>query len=68
MLAKSQRALTESVRINVHQGPERIQYSNYKYFLDTEPPTFREVEEPLQANEWLNSIEQKFHLLNVADV
>jgi hypothetical protein len=47
MLAKSQRALTESVRINVHQGPEPIQYSNYKDFLDTEPPTFREAEEPL---------------------
>jgi hypothetical protein len=35
--------------------------------LDTKPPIFREAEESLQADEWLNSIEQKFHLLNVAD-
>jgi hypothetical protein len=67
MLAESQRALVKSIYNNVHQGPEPIQYSNYKDFLDTEPPIFREAEEPLQADEWLNSIEQKFHLLNVAD-
>jgi hypothetical protein len=29
--------------------------------LDTEPPIFWEAEEPLQADEWLNTIEQKFH-------
>jgi hypothetical protein len=57
MLAESQRALAESVHINVYQGPEPIQYINYKDFLDTEPPIFREAEEPLQADEWLNSIE-----------
>jgi hypothetical protein len=67
MLSESQRALAESVRINVYQGPEPIQYCNYKDFLDTEPPIFQEAEEPLQADEWLNSIEQKFRLLNVAD-
>jgi hypothetical protein len=57
MLAESQLALAECVSINVHQGPEPIQYNNYKDFLDPEPPIFREVEEPLQADEWLNSIE-----------
>jgi hypothetical protein len=46
-----------SVSINVHQGPEPIQYSKYKDFLDTEPPIFREAKEPLQVDEWLNSIE-----------
>jgi hypothetical protein len=35
--------------------------------LDTEPPIFREAEEPLQANEWLNTIEQKFRVLKVTD-
>jgi hypothetical protein len=35
--------------------------------LDTEPPIFREAKEPLQANEWLNTIEQKFRVLKVAD-
>jgi hypothetical protein len=67
MLAESQRALDESVRNQVHQEPEPAQYSNYKDFLDTEPPIFREVEEPLHADEWLNTIEQKFCVLKVAD-
>jgi hypothetical protein len=35
--------------------------------LDAEPPIFQEAEEPLQADEWLNFIEQKFRLLKVAD-
>ena len=35
--------------------------------MDTKPPIFKEVEEPLQANEWLNTIEQKFHLLRVIE-
>jgi hypothetical protein len=67
MLAESQRALDESVRDHVHQEPEPAQYSNYKDFLDTEPPIFREAEESLQADEWLNTIEQKFRVLKVAD-
>jgi hypothetical protein len=40
MLAESQRALDESVRNHVHQEPEHVQYSNYKDFLDIEPPIF----------------------------
>jgi flagellar biosynthesis chaperone FliJ len=40
MIAKSQRALVESCNSSVHQGPEPIQYSNYKDFLDTKPPIF----------------------------
>jgi hypothetical protein len=35
--------------------------------LDIEPPIFREPEEPLQADEWLNTIEHKFRLVKVAD-
>jgi hypothetical protein len=57
MIAESQCALVESCSSNVHQGPKLIQYSNYKDFLDTEPPIFWEAEESLQADEWLNSIE-----------
>ena len=48
-----------------HQRPEPNQYSEFKDFLDTKPPIFKEAEEPLQADEWLNTIEQKFHLLRV---
>jgi hypothetical protein len=60
ILAKSQHALDESVRNHVHQEPEPVQYNNYKDFLDTEPPIFGEAEEPLQADEWLNTIKQSF--------
>jgi hypothetical protein len=35
--------------------------------MDVKTPIFREVEEPLQADEWLNTIEQKFHLLRVTE-
>ena len=45
-----------------HQGPKPNQFSTFKDFLDTKPSIFKEAEEPLQANEWLNTIEQKFHL------
>ena len=49
------------------QGPEPNQYSTFKEFLDTKPPIFKVVEEPLQADEWLNTIEQKFRLLRVIE-
>ena len=49
------------------QGPKPNQYSSFKDFLDTKPPIFKVAEEPLQANEWLNTIEQKFHLLRVTE-
>ena len=49
------------------QGPEPNQHSTFKEFLDTKPPIFEVVEEPLQADKWLNTIEQKFHLLRVTE-
>jgi len=35
--------------------------------MDTKPPSFREVEEPLQAEEWMNTVEQKFRLLQLTE-
>ena len=40
-----------------HQGPKPNQFINFKDFLNTKPPTFKEVEEPLQEDERLNTIE-----------
>jgi hypothetical protein len=40
-----------------YQGLEPNQHSDFKDFLDTKPPLFKEAEEPLQADEWLNTIE-----------
>jgi len=33
----------------------------------TKPPSFREAEEPLQVEEWLNTAEQKFLLLRLTE-
>ena len=62
----SQRTMEETLRLiaqntararQQQQGPERNQYSSFKDFLDTKPPIFKMAEEPLQADEWLNTIE-----------
>ena len=64
MLAEGQRTMAEALRTIVNrdgrgprQGPKPNQYSDFKDFLDTKPPIFKEAEEPLQADEWLNTLE-----------
>jgi hypothetical protein len=51
MLAEAMRQMANHDGHHVRQGPKPNQYSTLKDFMDTKPPTFREVEEPLQANE-----------------
>ena len=72
----SQRTMEETLRLitqnmaHAHQqqqGPEPNQYYSFKDFLDTKPPVFKEAEEPMQSDEWLNTIEQKFHLLRLTE-
>jgi hypothetical protein len=67
MLADPMRQLANREARHGRQGPEPNQYSDFKDFLDTKPPLFKEEEEPLQADEWLNTIEQKFRLLCLTD-
>jgi hypothetical protein len=43
------------------------QDSSNQEFLGTYPPVFTQAEEPLQADEWLNTIEQKLRLLKCTD-
>ena len=69
MMVENQRMLTETINRmenqggrNAHEGPAPNQYNSFKDFMDTKPPPFREAEEPLQAEEWLNIMEQKFCL------
>jgi len=52
---------------NARQGGEPNQYSDFKDFHDTRPPIFKDVSEPLKADEWLNTLEQKFLLLRVTE-
>jgi hypothetical protein len=43
------------------------QYSNFKEFMDTRPPIFKEAVEPLEADEWINTMEQKFRVLRLTE-
>jgi len=43
------------------------QYSTFKDFMDTKPPIFKEATEPLEADEWINTMEQKFRLLRLIE-
>jgi hypothetical protein len=65
LLADAMRQLVNWDARHGRQGPEPNQHSDFKDFLDTKPPLFKEAEEPLQADEWLNTIEQKFRLLRL---
>jgi hypothetical protein len=67
LLAHAMRQLVNRDARHGCQGPEPNQHSDFKDFLDTKPPLFKEAEEPLQANEWLNTIEQKYRLLRLTD-
>ena len=62
----SQRTMEEALRLIAQNtarghpqqpGVEPNQHSTFKEFLDTKPPIFKVAEEPLQADEWLNTIE-----------
>jgi hypothetical protein len=67
LLAEVMRQLVNRDDRHVCQGPKPNQYSSFKDFMDTKPPIFREAKELLQADEWLNTIEQKFKLLRVTE-
>ena len=42
--------------------------STYVDFTDTRPPMFSKADEPLEADDWLRSIEQKFELIHCTEV
>ena len=42
--------------------------STYVDFTDTRPPVFSKADEPLEANDWLRTIEQKFELIHCTEV
>jgi len=74
MMVENQRLLTETINQmanqagrNAQHGLEPNQYSSFKGFHGYQAPSFREAEEHLQAQEWLNTVEQKFRLLQLTD-
>jgi hypothetical protein len=44
------------------------QHNNFKDFMDTRPPIFKEATKPLDAEEWINTIEDKFRVLRLTEV
>ena len=44
------------------------QYSSFKDFMDIRPPIFKEAIEPLDAEEWINTMEDKFRVLRKIEV
>jgi hypothetical protein len=46
-------------------GRDEPQVANYQDFFSTQPPLFSKVEEPLDADTWLRTIESKFALLTI---
>jgi hypothetical protein len=41
--------------------------TTYVDFTDTHPPVFTRADEPLEADDWLRTMEQKFDLINYTD-
>ena len=42
--------------------------STYIDFTDTRPPVFSKAEEPLEADDWLRTMEQKFELIRCTEI
>jgi hypothetical protein len=62
------RNIANKTRHGQPQGAHGVnQYSNFKDFMDTRPPIFKEAAEPMEADEWINTMEQKFCLLRLLD-
>jgi hypothetical protein len=71
--AKNARLLREIAQNN-HNVPRgnRGQYNNrnkttYVDFTDTHPPVFTRADEPLEADDWLRTMEQKFDLIDCTE-
>jgi len=59
MLNEAMQTMAQQNRGGHHarQGGEANQHSNFKDFQDTKLPLFKEAVEPLEADEWLNTLE-----------
>jgi hypothetical protein len=64
------RTIANNVQCSNNQGGENgvNQYSNFKDFMDIRPPIFKEATEPLDAEEWINTMEDKFGVLRLMEV
>jgi hypothetical protein len=44
-------------------SPQRPRETSYMEFSETRPPLFVKAEDPLEADEWIRVMEQKFRLV-----
>ena len=58
-LALSNKNMMQGNRGRNHQRQEAM----YVDFTDTQPPVFTKADEPLEADDWLRTMEQKFDLI-----
>ena len=68
---RNMEATLRDIAANTSHGGHRDrpvnQYSTFKDFLDTDPPKFLQAKEPLEALEWINTMEDKFRLLRLTE-
>jgi hypothetical protein len=64
------RTISNNVQRGNHQGGGNgvNQYSKFKNFMDTRPLIFKKAAEPLDAGEWINTMEDKFCVLRLIEV
>jgi hypothetical protein len=63
------RNVANNTRCGLNQGGHEVnQYSGFKKFVDTRPPIFKEAVDPLDAEEWINTMEDKFRVLRMTEV
>jgi hypothetical protein len=72
-MQQNMEAALHSIAENTHRGVnsgghEVNQYSSFKDFMDTRPPIFKEAVEPLDVEEWINTMEDKFCVLRMTEV
>jgi hypothetical protein len=64
----SQRNIAVNTRHGGNPSGHKVnQYSSVKDLMDTNPPVFKEAVEPLEADEWINTMQQKFCLLRMTE-
>ena len=73
-MAENARLLRELAQNQQAPHPNRGRRNNgndestYIDFTDTRPPVFSKAEEPLEADDWLRTIEQKFELIHCTEI
>ncbi len=74
LLATQNDLMTLLIQNEAHRGADRPQHpryqdmnTSYSEFLVTHPPLFSRGRDPLEADDWLRTIESKFSLLNYTE-